>query len=273
MTFTIYPVTTIEDCRRLEDLQIEIWGSDRTDVVPDHLLLTMAKNGGILLAAKEDERMIGFVFSFQGQAADGTRKHASHMAGVVADTQCKGVGTRLKLAQREAALAQGITLMTWTFDPLISRNANFNFRKLGATCRTYYRELYGAMRDGINQGLNSDRMQVDWQMDSERVQARIDGTFIPTEFDPALVLNRTALNAAGLPVPPDAVGSLTEARHFIEIPAHIDALKAADVLLAQAWRSNTRYLFETAFAAGYRAVDFVRVGDESYYVIERSVDA
>lgn len=272
MTLTIYPVTTIEDCRRLETLQLEIWRCDPIEVVPDNLLLTMAKSGGIVLAAKEDDRLVGFAFSFQGQTVAGRRKHASHMAGVISGLECQGIGALLKLAQREASLAQGITLMTWTYDPLISRNANFNLRKLGATCRVYYPNLYGVMRDGLNEGLPSDRLEAAWELAGEPVLARIAGTFSPAEFDPAAVLNPAPAGSAEFPRPARTISSPGGPRHFIRIPAQIEALKAADVSLAQAWRSQTRDLFETAFAASYIAVDFIRAGAEGYYVLENVME-
>lgn len=272
MTLTIYPVTTIEDCHHLETLQLEIWRCDPVEVVPDGLMLTIAKNGGIVLAAKEGDRMVGFAFSFQGQTAAGRRKHASHMAGVIPGLECQGIGALLKLAQREVSLAQGITLMTWTYDPLISRNANFNLRKLGATSRTYYRNLYGVMRDGLNEGLPSDRLEVEWEMDSEPVLARIAGALPPVALEPSGVLNPAPAGpATQLPVPAEVVNLPAGPRHFIRIPAQIEAIKAADVSLAQAWRSQTRDLFEIAFAAGYAAVDFIRAGAEGYYVLENAV--
>lgn len=272
MALTIYPVTTIKDCREIERLQLEIWQCDPIEALPDNLLLTIAKSGGIVLAAKEADRMVGFAVSFQGQTATGRRKHASHMAGVVPGLECRGIGALLKLAQREASLAQGITLMTWTYDPLISRNANFNLRKLGATSRTYYPNLYGVMRDGLNEGLPSDRLEVEWELDSAPVLARIAGTLPPVALEPSGVLNPAPAGPAPFSLPAEAVGSPAAPRHFIRIPAQIEAIKAADASLARAWRSQTRELFETAFAAGYVAVDFLRVGNESYYVIENVID-
>ena len=97
------------------------------------------------------------------------------MAGVHPAYRNRGLGYSLKLAQREHVLAQGIDLITWTFDPLETRNATLNFHKLGAVCNTYLPNLYGDMRDGLNAGLPSDRFQVDWWIASERVAQRLAG--------------------------------------------------------------------------------------------------
>ena len=153
----------------VEEVQRLAWGLAEVEVVPTHLLITAQKNGGLVLGAFEPQadggqRMVGFVFGFAGLTGTGRLKHCSHMAGVVPERQGRNIGYRLKLAQREQVLALGIDLVTWTFDPLESRNARLNFHKLGVVCNTYLRHLYGAMRDELNAGLVSDRFQVDWHI-------------------------------------------------------------------------------------------------------------
>ncbi len=267
MTLDIRPVITIEDCRHIEDIQLETWHTPPLDVVPDHMILTFAKNGGVVLLALLDERPVGFVMGFQGQTAAGRRKHCSHQAGVRPGLQSRGIGHRLKLAQREAVLAQGITLMTWTFDPMLSRNAYLNIGKLGAVSNTYYRKLYGDMRGGINQMLDSDRLEVAWHLTAPVVSARLAGEHTPPALQPDRVLN-PARDETG---PPDSTKSPTEAVHFVQIPADIDALKQADIARARAWQAVIRHALETAFAQNYSITDFIhRTGEPySYYVLTR----
>ena len=278
----IRPVQTHDEYRAVERLQREVWGQGDLDVVPDHLLITAQKNGGVVLGAFEvlaeegpgtrEERLIGAVFGFVGLAPGGQIKHCSHILAVAPAYWNRNVGYRLKLAQRERVLAQGLDLITWTFDPLESRNARLNFHKLGATCNTYLRDLYGQMRDGLNVGLPSDRFQVDWHVASEHVAGRLS----ENRVGPSL----SSLRAAGVPIlnrplpgdppsPPQAVLPLEGDRLLIQIPAHFQAVKSADVGLARAWREHTRALFEAAFASGYTVVDLLFEEGQSCYLLEK----
>ena len=270
MTFEIISAASIDDCRRIEVLQTKIWGGPAIDIVPDHILLTIAKNGGVVLLARRNGEPVGFAFGFLGKTTTGQLKHCSHQAGVLPGSQNSGVGYQLKLAQRAAVLAQGIELMTWTFDPLQSRNAYFNLRKLGAVSHTYFRELYGTMRDGLNAGLASDRLEVAWHLTAEPVQQRLAGKFPPPKLDAAQVLNRCARNTRGFFIPPETVNPFAEKRHFLQIPANINAIKNADMPLAIAWRAHTRSLFEQAFARGYTLTDFIFLRGENaaFYILE-----
>jgi predicted GNAT superfamily acetyltransferase len=161
--------------------------------------------------------------------------------------------------------------MTWTFDPLQTRNARFNLRKLGAVCNTYYPNLYGTMRDGLNQGLPSDRFRADWWMDTHRVANRINGDFAPEDQ----VINYPVLNPAvalpaGLLAPPDKFSEPIDDVCLVEVPPEIDILKAQDSELALVWRFQTRELFETAFAANFIATDLIRRNDRTYYLFQKN---
>src|SRR5499425_1764525 len=179
MAIEIRPVKTEGEYHAVEQLQREIWGAQDIEIVAFEILMTAHRNGGVTLGAFDvvggEERMVGFVFGFVGLTAGGRVKHCSHIAGALPGYRDRGVGYALKLKQREIVLAQGIDLITWTFDPLESRNARFNFHKLGATCRVYLRNLYGAMRDTLNAGLPSDRFQIDWLISSPHVEAKLHG--------------------------------------------------------------------------------------------------
>lgn len=271
MGITIQPVTTIEACRILERLQAEVWQCDDLKVVPDHAVFTLAKEGNIVLLALDDQQPIGFAFGFLGLTENHQLKYASHMVGLLPAYQNQGIGYRLKLAQREALLARDIRLMTWTFDPLQSRNARFNLRKLGAVCNTYYPNLYGIMDDGLNQGLPSDRFRADWWMDSRRVVERISGEFAGN--DPAIqypVLNPATELTTGLFAPPDKFSEPIDEFCLVEVPPDIDALKSRDAELASAWRFQTCEIFKSAFAANYTAVDLIRQGERACYLLQKN---
>ena len=140
---------------------------DGLEVLPVHLMVAVPRNGGLLLGAFDGDDLVGYVFGFPGITAGGKLKHCSHMMGVAPGCQVRGIGYQLKLAQREHLLARGCDLVTWTYDPLASRNAYLNLAKLGVVCRTYLQDYYGPMTDGLNAGLPADRLQVDWWIGSE----------------------------------------------------------------------------------------------------------
>ncbi len=275
MDVNIRPIETQDEYLAVEQLQREIWGAHDIEIVAFETLMTAHKNGGVMLGAFETvdgrERLVGFVFGFVGLTPDGELKHCSHIAGVAADYRDRNVGYALKLRQREQALSQGIELITWTFDPLESRNARFNFHKLGVTCNIYLRNWYGEMRDALNAGLPSDRFQVDWRISSPRVETRLRG-----EREKPLVSN---LLAAGVPLlnpqvegelarPQERTSPIGGERLLIQIPANFQRIKAADRELALDWRLHTRALFEEAFAKGYTATDLLVENGQSYYCLE-----
>ena len=275
MTIEIRPLKTIEEYRALGPLQQEAWQHNAADFVPDHVLLTVQKNGGAVLGAfespskEEGERLVGFAFGFVGLTHDGRIKHCSHMVGVLPAYQNQNVGYRLKLAQRKRVLAQGINLITWTFDPLESRNARLNFHKLGVTCNTYLRNLYGSMRGGLNVGLPSDRFQVDWHISSARVTERLRDDWAGHSLAALQVEGAAILNPARPGEPPCQAHPIEGERLLIQIPARFQAVKAADMELARAWRTHTRELFEAAFAAGYTAIDLLFEKGTSCYLLEK----
>lgn len=266
MSLEIRPVRTYAEYMACVAVQRVVWGD--LEAVPQHMLFTVHKSGGVCLGAFDTAApgapLVGFVFGFLGRAEDGRLKHTSHMAAVLPGYRDARVGERLKWAQREAALAQGLELMTWTFDPLISRNARLNLAKLGATCRTYARNIYGPEPEDPHGELPSDRFRVDWWLSSERVAARAAG-------DRALSTGAELRAAAPLvnPSPVEPVVEPAGDRFLIQIPADVDALKAADMARARAWRYQVRALAEAAFAAGFTVTDFARDGEVGLYLLEK----
>jgi len=274
MCIRIEPVQALEEYRAVEDLQREVWRLEDVETVPDHVLITAQKNGGLVLGAFDESaeggrRLVGFVFGFLGRTPEGTVKHCSHMLGVARSHHGRGIGFRLKLAQREHVLGQSLSLITWTFDPLESPNANLNFRKLGATCRTYFRDVYGEMRDEINAGVPTDRFQVDWHIESEHVRRRIElgktASVGGWMADGAQLVNDSP--AARGPAPPAEIPALDGTTLLVEIPTDFQRIRSEDAQLARRWRATTRRLFETAFAAGYTVVDFIFERGRSTYVL------
>lgn len=275
MPLEIRPLAAVDEVRACEDLQFVAWQMPNyREVVPLHMMVAVVKGGGLLLGAFDGDQLVGFVFGFPGVTAGGRLKHYSHMLAVRPGAQSQGIGRRLKLAQREAILARGIDLITWTYDPLESRNATLNLTKLGVVCRTYIRDLYGAMTDGLNAGLPTDRFEVEWWLAGERVARRLAGQ------DGGPPAGGVPVNVTG-PAPgvfrqPGRIDlSLDAPAVEVEVPADYQALKAGAPALALEWRLATRQVFETYFAAGYTTIDFAgRIVEgevRNYYLLARQV--
>jgi predicted GNAT superfamily acetyltransferase len=264
--FNIRLIETPEEMPLVEQLQRDVWPGSETDVVPLHMLITAVHNGGLVLGAFIDEKIVGFIFGIPGleTTPDGPRpKHCSHMMGIHPDHRDSGIGFALKRAQWQMVRHQGLDHVTWTYDPLLSRNAYLNIAKLGAVCAIYRRAEYGDMRDGLNAGLPSDRFQLDWWINTPRVESRLGKRSRPTlklthvarsGVRPFYSL-RTSTN--NLPRPPEHVPPFDDRLLLAEIPVDFSALKTNDFSLARDWRFFTRELFETAFAKNYIITDFI----------------
>jgi predicted GNAT superfamily acetyltransferase len=242
------------------------------------MLITAVHNGGIVVGAFADDQLIGFVFGFPGLefTPDGPRpKHCSHMLGIHPDQRDAGLGFALKRAQWQMVRHQGLDHVTWTYDPLLSRNAYLNIAKLGAVCSTYRRSEYGDMRDGLNAGLPSDRFQVDWWINTRRVERRLGKrprrplkleNFSKADLQPLYSPRATHQSESWLH-PPEHIAPLNGKLALAEIPSDFVALKDHDFSLARDWRFFSRELFETAFAEGYIVTDFVYDQSRSFYVL------
>ncbi|MBX3057403.1 MAG: hypothetical protein KF770_13125 [Anaerolineae bacterium] len=254
----------------VEDISKAAWGlDDYHEVIPAHLMITFQQNGGLLLGAWLDGKLVGFSVGFIGLTGDGRVKFCSEQLGVLPEYQSYNIGYRMKLAQREHLLARGINHTTWTYDPLETKNGNLNLHKLGAVCNTYYVNLYGTAA-GINAGLPTDRFQVDWWLDSQNVNGRLQGTMVNT-LDNLRDSGVPVINPAqGIPHPRPG-GAIIPPRHdrlLMQVPASIRALKQEDPELALAWRLHTRDLFVSLFTQGYKTTDLLYTPEACYYLLE-----
>lgn len=265
--FTIRPMTTLDDCRLVAALERAVWGyTDSEDVVPPPLLIVSVKRGGILLGALDAGGTLkGFVYSLPA-VRDGRLTQWSHMLGVTEDARSSGLGLQLKLAQRERALAMGLELIEWTFDPLQALNAHFNFAKLGVVVEEYEENVYGDSSSPLHRGTPTDRFVAQWHLPAPHVERRIAargvGLMRNASVGAAPLVNR-AVDAGRrlVPGPPDL--TRTERRLLVEIPGQFSDLLAGDPALALEWRLSTRTVFQHYFARGYRAVDFFVASDRS----------
>jgi predicted GNAT superfamily acetyltransferase len=171
---TVRHCHSIEEFETMVDLEFEVWGFGERDVVPSQMYVVAAKTGGQVIGAFVEGRMVGFALAYPG-IRNGKPYLHSHMAAVLTGFRDLGIGRNLKLAQREDAIARGIDLIEWTFDPLQTRNAYFNICRLGAVCRRYLLDVYGSTSSPLHAGLPTDRLVAEWHVRSSRVEDILAG--------------------------------------------------------------------------------------------------
>ena len=254
-TIVIRDIDGGAEMRAVEELQKEVWRIPDLDVVPLSHLVAAKAAGGVLLGAFDRETLIGFVYGFVSHE-HGTVAHHSHMLALKPAYRNFNLGYKLKLAQRERVLAQDITVMTWTFDPLQSLNAHFNLNKLGVTSDRYFINFYGADAASFLHRNGTDRLWVTWVLTSRRVSERLEGTVSALDLENVVPLVEFGVDDS--PRRNDLSEGLSHERALIEIPADINALERRSGELAMKWRESTRWAFTEAIAAGYLVTDFYR---------------
>jgi predicted GNAT superfamily acetyltransferase len=221
------------------ELQRRVWGERDLEIVPNTVFIVVAQIGGQVLGAFAGAEMIGFTFAIPG-VREGKPFLHSHMTALLEPYRDRGVGRRLKLFQREDALARGIDMVEWTFDPLATRNAHFNLDRLGAIVRRAVRNAYGVTSSPMHRGLPTDRLVAEWHLDSPRVRQILGG--------------RVA-------APRGRVAEIT-------VPENIEDRNA--VSLAEVARIQDRVMaeFKSCFARGYTAVATARSPHGFKYILD-----
>ncbi len=218
-------------------LQRIVWGDDIT--VPSPIFVVAVETGGQVLGAFESGRLVGFTLAMPG-IHEGVPFLHSHMTAVLPDLQNHKIGRRLKLAQRDDALARGIKLVEWTFDPLELRNAHFNLVRLGAVVRRILPNCYGVTLSPLHAGLPTDRLVAEWHLDSERVRAVLESVAV--------------------------IGGKEFVR--ISLPSDIGEWKHKDPARAAQVQSKVREQFEHWFNRRYVATGLERAADITSYLLE-----
>jgi len=253
----------LEEVYRLYD---GIWRPDpKNPPVTTALLRALTKAGNYVSGAYDDSGLVGACVGFFGSSGASLELH-SHIAGVASRALGRSVGFALKLHQRAWALRRGVTVIEWTYDPLVRRNAYFNIVKLGALPAEYLPRFYGGMADTINSGDDTDRLLARWALDTPEVTAASLGK--PASRDAQQELAAGAVVALGrtedgAPEP----GTLDGQILLFAVPPDIEALRSADPEMAKRWRVGVRDALGTALAEGGRVVGFDRAG---WYVVSRT---
>jgi len=254
----IREIDSISEMKALEKLQKDVWGWDDLDTMPLMNFIVTREVGGVLIGAFDGETPVGFCFGFVG-SHDGHIIFHSHMLAVLPQFREHGIGQKLKLAQREHALARGFTCITWTFDPLQSPNAYLNFTKLGVIANEYRINFYGEKTSSaLHRFIGTDRLWVNWFLESERVRKRIAGEE-PSREELEQHVSLVKMAPDGSP----RTHALVNQDHLlIDVPADIGVLQQQNPDLAVAWRNATRAAFTDALAAGFTVEEFYRIERE-----------
>lgn len=259
-TITIRDIESVAQMKALEKLQQDVWGWDDLDTTPLMDFIILKELGGTLIGAFDGDRLIGFAFGFLGRHEERVVFH-SHMLAVHPLYREHGVGLRLKLAQRASAIERGFEHITWTFDPLQSTNGHLNFRKLGVVASGYKINFYGAQSSSpLHRHIGTDRLWVDWFLNSKRVATRIQVRHDEHEITTADLNGLERLiqvNGNGLAVA-RPVNGLRCKPVLIEVPDKIALLQRDNPDSARAWRDSTRAAFVNALESGYVVEDFLR---------------
>ncbi len=250
-------IETGAEFREVEELQREVWGIPDLDVVPASQLIAAKAAGGVLIGAFDGKTLVGFVYGFVGYE-HGQAVHHSHMLAVRNEYRNHDLGYRLKLAQRERVLEQGIDIMTWTFDPLQSLNAYLNFNKFGVVSNRYLTNFYGEDAPSFLHRNGTDRLWVTWLLSSQRVNKRLKKRLPPPNFEGLRRL--VLLGKDDLPQAKILKTGLSDEQVLIEIPRDINYLEKHSSEIAFRWREATREAFTKALKEGYLVEEFYREG-------------
>lgn len=268
---------THEEFLACVDLQRMIWGDAFGEAVPASLLKVCPRIGGITAGAFDaSDQLLGFVFGMTG-IEDGRLVHWSDMLAVRPELRDRGIGRQLKEFQRDALAPLGIDRIYWTFDPLVARNAHFNFNRLGVRVVEYAVDLYGDSDSPLHLGLGTDRFIVAWSIAPPATRApRAPRAAIAAEQS-ADVLSSRILNASDR----DGVPTLLEMEALparpilrVEIPLDIERVRAGSGETAALWRTTTRHTLRWALEQRYDVCAFYRddAAGRGYYVLSRACD-
>jgi predicted GNAT superfamily acetyltransferase len=219
-------------------LQQQIWGFDEIELLPVRLFVVASKIGGQAMGAYDSGRMIAFLLAIPGIRGEQPYLH-SHMLGVLPEYRDRGVGRLMKLEQRRNALARGIRVVEWTFDPLELKNAFFNIERLGVIVRRFNPNQYGTTSSHLHGGLPTDRLVAEWLLDSARVEAVVGGQ--------------------------PSAGPCVEAR--VSVPSEIAQIRATEPARAREVQRAIGEQFQSNFACGLAVIGFERSPEAGTYLI------
>jgi len=242
----IRPLANRDEYQACVELQKDIWGQDFTDVVPATIQMVSQRVGGVASGAFDPTgRLVGFVFGISG-FCNGVAVHWSDMLAVRPENRRLGIGRLLKLHQRETLLATGIKRVYWSFDPLVAQNAHFNLRTLGAFPVEYVVDMYGDTSSLLHQGLDTDRLIVEWRLAEPTAERALEGEFdkLQGKMRTGPIIPEDPTKVSRTPVP--------QTRWIrLELPKDLERLKKTEPDSARRWQLSLRHAFMSYLNKGH----------------------
>jgi len=235
----VRPLAHPDQFKSAVELQKTIWGFDDVDLLPVRFFIVVTKIGGQAFGAYDGGRMVAFCTAIPGLKRGAQTYLHSHMLGVLPEYRNYGIGRMLKLKQREEAMARGVRLIEWTFDPLELKNAHFNIESLGCVVRRYVHNQYGASSSRLQAGLPTDRCTAEWWIATDWVESAVERRERPR---PPIVAR-------------------------IAIPRDIARLKKEDPQAARAIQAEASAQFLTNFEKGLAVVGFEQSETAGIYLL------
>lgn len=235
----IHQLGKLEEFADAVRLQQEIWGYQDVETLPLRLFVVASRIGGQVLGAFDRGRMVAFCLCVPGLKPGGKSYLHSHMLGVLPKYRNAGLGRKLKLKQREYAIAAGVELIEWTFDPLELKNAFFNMERLGTIVRRYVHNQYGTTSSHLHGGLPTDRLVPEWWVRSERAETIANDQ----AFSRRPILAR------------------------VSVPADIALIRQRDPYRAREIQASIGEQFENHFRDNLAVIGFERSEQEGTYLL------
>lgn len=256
--FVIRPARTRSDFDACLALQRTVGGvPDLEAVSPAQLIAGVHAGGLVHLVESAAREVVGFAYAYPALRG-GVPHLQSELLAVRPDLQARGLGARLKWAQRAEALRRGVTLLTWTFDPLQARHAQLTVRRLGATAAQFFPDFYGRTAATLHHGLPTDRLLARWDLKSPKVEERALAAEPPQSVDPPEFARINEVKwQAGWPFSSAPALDLPDGDLLLEIPPDWDTLCQAAPRVAEDWHTKVRQALQSYLGRGYQAADFV----------------
>jgi predicted GNAT superfamily acetyltransferase len=235
----IHQLATLDEFSAAVRLQRDIWGFADIELLPLRLFVVASKVGGQVLGAFDGAKMVAFCLCIPGLKPHGRAYLHSHMLGVLPKYRDTGVGRQLKLKQREYAIASGVDLIEWTFDPLEIKNAFFNIERLGAIMRRYVHNQYGTTSSHLHGGLPTDRLVAEWWIRSPRVEVLCSGQRVQRVTPPERIV----------------------------VPRNIAEIRQQDPQRAREIQGSLGEQFDQHFRAGLAVIGFERGDEQASYLL------
>ena len=280
---TIRPVTHFDEMPAIQAIQRAAWNMPDVGLVPLNFFKTAAYNGGLVLGAFDGDRAVGFLLTIPAilnQPREGIEgifsgryKFHSVMMGVHPDYHSRGIGHQLKVAQRQFTIEQGVTMVSWSYEPLLAPNAWLNIARLGGVVDLFEVAFYGEAN-----GWAEDRFLVDWWVTSERVERRLIGAEHPHALAEHLAAGAELIagewSPEGFPLAPAPQLGCEAAAFLLEIPPNLTLIRQSAPEAALAWRLSFRVMMQHYLNGPYRVLDVVRDrlmggGERVYYLLGR----